>query len=146
MYLGEVSVAQEDLDSFLSVAQDLCIKGLTQGDNNQSQPNPGPSQSSRSSSSSVQGPPPKRLKMTKNNGETAKNIPKPEPKMEYKPEPEVIDADMDDPQVLEEYDDYYEDDSTPGPSDSGGDKGRHGFILFTFLCQGRRQVANHCRL
>ena len=91
MYLGEVSVAQEDLDSFLSVAQDLCIKGLTQGDNNQSQPNPGPSQSSsRSSSSSVQGPPPKRLKMTKNNGETAKNIPKQEPKLEYKPEPEVI--------------------------------------------------------
>jgi len=125
MYLGEVSVAQEDLDSFLSVAQDLCIKGLTQGDNNQSQPNPGPSQSSRSSSSSVQGPPPKRLKMTKNNGETAKNIPKQEPKMEYKPEPEVIPEvidDPDDPQVLEEYDDYYEDDSTPGPSDPGGDK------------------------
>ena len=150
MYLGEVSVAQEDLDSFLSVAQDLCIKGLTQGD--QSQPSGNavaqPSQSSRSSSSSVsQGPPTKRPRvMTKNNGETAKNIPKPEPKMEYKPEPEVIDADMDDPQVLEEYDDYYEDDSTPGPSDSGGDKGRHGFILFTFLCQGRRQVANHCRL
>lgn len=32
MYIGEVNVAQEDLDSFLSVAQDLCIKGLTQGE------------------------------------------------------------------------------------------------------------------
>ena len=27
MYLGVVNVCQEDLDSFLSVAQDLCIKG-----------------------------------------------------------------------------------------------------------------------
>ena len=44
--------------------------------------------------------------------------------------------DPDDPQVLEEYDDYYEDDSTPGPSDPGGDKGRHDFNFV----QGRRQV------
>ena len=27
MYLGEVNIAHEDLDSFLAVAQDLCIKG-----------------------------------------------------------------------------------------------------------------------
>ena len=37
MYLGEVSVSQADLDSFLSVAQDLCIKGLTQQDSSSSQ-------------------------------------------------------------------------------------------------------------
>jgi len=30
MYHGEVNVAQEDLDSFLSVAEDLKVKGLTQ--------------------------------------------------------------------------------------------------------------------
>ena len=30
MYHGEVSVAQEDLNSFLSVAEDLRVKGLTQ--------------------------------------------------------------------------------------------------------------------
>jgi hypothetical protein len=30
MYLGEVSVAQEELNSFLSVAEDLKVKGLTQ--------------------------------------------------------------------------------------------------------------------
>jgi len=31
MYHGEVNVAQEELNSFLSVAEDLCVKGLTQG-------------------------------------------------------------------------------------------------------------------
>jgi len=31
MYCGEVSVAQEDLNNFLSVAEELKIKGLTQG-------------------------------------------------------------------------------------------------------------------
>merc|ERR1719369_945139 len=33
MYHGEVSVAQEDLNSFLSVAEDLRVKGLTQNEN-----------------------------------------------------------------------------------------------------------------
>jgi len=32
MYYGEVNVAHEDLNGFLSVAEDLKIKGLTQGD------------------------------------------------------------------------------------------------------------------
>jgi len=31
MYMGEVNVAQEELNSFLSVAEDLKVKGLTQG-------------------------------------------------------------------------------------------------------------------
>jgi len=31
MYMGEVNVAQEELNSFLSVAEDLRVKGLTQG-------------------------------------------------------------------------------------------------------------------
>jgi len=34
MYYGEVNVAHEDLNGFLSVAEDLKIKGLTQSDNN----------------------------------------------------------------------------------------------------------------
>merc|ERR1712013_838026 len=32
MYMGEVNVAQEDLNSFLAVAEDLRVKGLTQGE------------------------------------------------------------------------------------------------------------------
>ena len=37
MYRGEVSVAQEELNTFLSVAEDLQIKGLTQNKNEGSQ-------------------------------------------------------------------------------------------------------------
>ena len=32
MYLGVVNVSQDDLDSFLAVAQDLCIKGTSYSD------------------------------------------------------------------------------------------------------------------
>ena len=38
MYMGEVNIAQEELNSFLSVAEDLKVKGLTQGNQGQSKP------------------------------------------------------------------------------------------------------------
>ena len=38
MYQGEVNVAQDDLNSFLAVAEELKVKGLTQGTDSQSQP------------------------------------------------------------------------------------------------------------
>eukprot|EP00092_Neocalanus_flemingeri_P002020 GFUD01002157.1.p1 GENE.GFUD01002157.1~~GFUD01002157.1.p1 ORF type:complete len:362 (+),score=85.08 GFUD01002157.1:52-1137(+) len=34
MYMGEVNIAQEELNSFLTVAEDLKVKGLTQGKDN----------------------------------------------------------------------------------------------------------------
>merc|ERR1719318_807018 len=45
MYMGEVNVAQEELNSFLSVAEDLRVKGLTQNNSSsekQSLPKPEP--------------------------------------------------------------------------------------------------------
>ena len=36
MYHGEVNVAQEDLNSFLSISEELKVKGLTQGKNGKS--------------------------------------------------------------------------------------------------------------
>ena len=38
MYHGEVNIAQEELNSFLAVAEDLQVKGLTQKNDQQSQP------------------------------------------------------------------------------------------------------------
>ena len=43
MYHGEVNIAQEELNSFLSVAEELQVKGLTQN-NSQSNSNPKPEQ------------------------------------------------------------------------------------------------------
>jgi len=37
MYMGEVNVAQEELNSFLSVAEDLRVKGLTQNNSSEAQ-------------------------------------------------------------------------------------------------------------
>jgi len=42
MYHGEVNVAQEELNSFLAVAEDLKVKGLTQNNSNDSNPAPKP--------------------------------------------------------------------------------------------------------
>ena len=33
MYLGEVSVAQDELNAFMNVAEELNVKGLTQTNN-----------------------------------------------------------------------------------------------------------------
>merc|ERR1712123_486320 len=37
MYMGEVNVAQEELNSFLAVAEDLRVKGLTQNNSSSEQ-------------------------------------------------------------------------------------------------------------
>merc|ERR1712126_502691 len=62
MYHGEVNVAQEELNSFLAVAEDLKVKGLTQNGPSKSQPLPPPSSSpfQRPAPPSPLQPPPKR--------------------------------------------------------------------------------------
>ncbi len=80
VYEGEVNVAQEDLDSFLAAAEDLQIKGLTQGEQNsrRQQPNKHPQQSTsaptarpevrkgakRSADSDISGPQVTKVKPT----------------------------------------------------------------------------------
>jgi len=61
MYQGEVNVAQEELNSFLSVAEELRVKGLTQGNNSTSDSKPKSEQKpAQSRSVPTELPPPKR--------------------------------------------------------------------------------------
>jgi len=124
MYLGVVNVSQDDLDSFLAVAQDLCIKGLTQ-DNDQ----PTPSTSSHSNSKPFQQGIKRKYDSSTPKSSPAKslsasNTPKKEPKIE--PDVDVI---IDDPEneIQETYDDYgdYE---TAGPSGEGVTDETKGFL------------------
>ena len=79
MYMGEVNVAQEELNSFLAIAEDLKVKGLTQnngGSSSSSSKPPPPSkppshhrptsapQSSSQLHTSTPPPPPKRPRPT----------------------------------------------------------------------------------
>jgi len=76
MYHGEVNVAQEDLNSFLAVAEELKVKGLTQGDQRSSSsappskapsysnPLPPPRQSTRPPEREPLPPPQKRPRPT----------------------------------------------------------------------------------
>jgi len=63
MYHGEVNVAQEELNSFLAVAEDLQVKGLTQKNDKQPQPAKPPSVSNKRPQEHWQPPPP--VKVTK---------------------------------------------------------------------------------
>jgi len=58
MYHGEVNVAQEDLNTFLAVAEDLKVKGLTQSD---TPSNNSPSSTKPSSKSKAREPPEQAL-------------------------------------------------------------------------------------
>ena len=137
MYLGVVNVSQDDLDSFLAVAQDLCIKGTSYSDAKlnrtfcklisdyfsgltQENDQPTPSTSSHSNSKPFQQGIKRKYDSTTPKSSPAKslsasNTPKKEPKIE--PDVDVI---IDDPEneIQETYDDYgdYE---TAGPSGEG---------------------------
>jgi len=60
MYQGEVNVAQEDLNSFLAVAEDLKVKGLTQSSSTAPSPPPPKSGRTRPLSEDHEAPTPKR--------------------------------------------------------------------------------------
>merc|ERR1712110_1336438 len=60
IYNGEVNVAQEELNSFLAVAEELQIKGLTNRDSNSSSTNNASSESPLGQSSSTSGAAPRK--------------------------------------------------------------------------------------
>ena len=57
MYQGEVNVAQEELNSFLAVAEDLRVKGLTQNNSGTSSSNTDHSSKQRAPSPKISRPP-----------------------------------------------------------------------------------------
>jgi len=65
MYHGEVNVAQDELNSFLAVAEELKVKGLTQNNSsssNNTKTSPQPAKSSRSADRETSAPPAKRAR------------------------------------------------------------------------------------
>lgn len=123
MYLGEVNIAHEDLDSFLAVAQDLCIKGLTQ-DNNTSQNHETPSQTPMGSGSRSPAPSKRPREPKPDRGQPPSKTPKREQLVQLKQEPQqhheaiaidhniVIDNANDDEGNIEAYDEYYDEEAT----------------------------------
>uniref|UniRef100_A0A0K2TJX3 Protein abruptlike [Bombyx mori] n=1 Tax=Lepeophtheirus salmonis TaxID=72036 RepID=A0A0K2TJX3_LEPSM len=65
MYNGEVKVRQDDLNSFLNVAEKLRVRGLCQGDKHASTSNKTPQQQRRRPSNNSSPPPPPPLKRPK---------------------------------------------------------------------------------
>ena len=104
MYHGEVNIAQEDLSSFLAVAQDLKVKGLTQPPTPASStPTPGHKTQKRSNSGS------RAVASANNNPET------PNSKLSNKINElkhELLESDDDDNANDEKENSYHENDSS----------------------------------
>ena len=80
MYHGEVNVAQEELNSFLAVAEDLKVKGLTQNNSSGSSSKPTPPPSAPRPNPVQAAPPPKRPRPL----EPSPRPPPPRPQASYR--------------------------------------------------------------
>jgi len=136
MYLGEVNIAHEDLDSFLAVAQDLCIKGLTQDNNTSSQNHETPSQTPMGSGSRSPAPSKRPREPKPDRGQPPSKTLKREQLVQLKQEPQqhheaiaidhniVIDNANDDEGNIEAYDEYYDEEATlDNPTGEDDNKG-----------------------
>ena len=123
IYYGSVNIAQDDLNSFLAVAEDLKIKGLTQGES-ESKPGPTP-ESSKQNLQRTPAPPPRHLpaSLPVSQEDDIQEVPPLPVKTEPGALAGVVVAETDDGRYDEEYAGYaeyegYEDD--PGYDDNGG--------------------------
>ena len=145
MYLGEVNIAHEDLDSFLAVAQDLCIKGLTQDNNTSSQNHETPSQTPMGSGSRSPAPSKRPREPKPDRGQPPSKTLKREQLVQLKQEPQqhheaiaidhniVIDNANDDEGNMEAYDEYYDEEATlENPTGEDDNKGRFIFARLSF--------------
>ena len=154
MYLGEVNIAQEDLDSFLAVGQDLCIKGLTQDNYTSSQNHETPSQTPTGSRSrSPPLAPSKRPREPKpDRGQPQSKTLKREQLVQIKQEPqqhhEAIDIDhnvvienANDEGNMEAYDKYYNKETTSeNPIGEDDIKGRFIFARLSLKTKKMIQI------
>lgn len=112
MYHGEVNVAQEDLNSFLAVAEDMKVKGLTQSDKNPTTPKtPYPQPSSRPKPAPTRPPvdpvpPPKRPRPTFQPREDREDVQEVAMPPQVKSEPQVIQPLVEMGYEEEAYEDY----------------------------------------
>ena len=145
MYLGEVNIAHEDLDSFLAVAQDLCIKGLTQDNNTSSQNHETLSQTPMGSGSRSPAPSKRPREPKPDRGQPPSKTLKREQLVQLKQEPQqhheaiaidhniVIDNANDDEGNMEAYDEYYDEEATlENPTGEDDNKGRFIFARLSF--------------
>jgi len=88
MYHGEVNVAQDELNSFLAVAEDLKVKGLTQS-NNSSDGNPSSSKPKSEPFNSVSRPRPQRQEESSSVPKRTHLAPPPLPAQRYQEDDDV---------------------------------------------------------
>jgi len=88
MYHGEVNVAQDELNSFLAVAEDLKVKGLTQS-NNSSDGNPSSSKPKSEPFNSVSRPRPQRQEESSSVPKRSHLAPPPLPAQRYQEDDDV---------------------------------------------------------